>query len=183
MVRTTSYECTRPGSSPCPGSQWPTDSTVHPSHFGWLINGYLGTPGEGKLWEHRYHGGNVSRGSGFWASVCSIVKATEMNDEVTRSLAYAPNLPYLYLKIRFVFSFIIFFFYSFQFIVFIYLFISLPLYSSISIIPSKFLCLPACENQSVMYVSVPHASPPHTKERRVNTVDCIQLLTIFLALL
>lgn len=43
------YESARPGSIPCPGSQWTVLPAVHPSYSVWSINGRLRRLEEGKL--------------------------------------------------------------------------------------------------------------------------------------
>ncbi len=63
VVTTPGYESAGPGSIPA----WAVGvqvTTVHPSLMGWWINGYLGKPGEGKLWKPGYYSSPVSRVAG-----------------------------------------------------------------------------------------------------------------------
>ena len=69
---------------------------LHPSLSGWSINGYLGQPREGKLWEPGCHTGPMSRGKGFLSTTGS--RAKETGDERPKpraAAAYAPDFTFL----------------------------------------------------------------------------------------
>ncbi len=53
VVSTPAYEFAGLGSYPGRGSRRTAQPAVHPFLSGWSINGYLGKPGEGKLWKSR----------------------------------------------------------------------------------------------------------------------------------
>ena len=61
------------------------------SQMGWLINGYLGKPGEGKLWKLGCHSGPVSRSIGLISTTGS--KANVMGDERPRQHLATANAP------------------------------------------------------------------------------------------
>lgn len=66
VVTGPSYESTFPGLNPLQDSKRPVYLVVvFDSHSGRVINGYLGKPREGKLWEPECYIAIVSRGSGF----------------------------------------------------------------------------------------------------------------------
>ena len=77
------------GADPHPG--------LYPSLWGWSLNGYLGQPRVGKLWEPGCHSGPMSRGKGFICITGS--RAKETGDERPKSRAaavYAPHLTFFF---------------------------------------------------------------------------------------
>ena len=91
------------GSSSIPdkGSQRRPHSGLHPSLSGWSINGYLGQPREGELWELRCHIGPMSRGKGFLSTTGS--RAKETGDEHPKqraAAAYAPHFTFFIMLIK-----------------------------------------------------------------------------------
>ena len=88
VVTTSHYQSAGPSwipdkahSSPSCSSSRHSSPSCSSSQTNWLINGYLGKPGEGKLWKVRYHSGPVSRRNGLITTTGS--KANVTGDERT----------------------------------------------------------------------------------------------------
>ena len=61
----------------------------------WLINGYLGKPGEGKLWNVECHSGSVSRRNGLIFTTGSKIYVTGgERSQLRTAIASAPTLIY-----------------------------------------------------------------------------------------
>ena len=63
MVSTSDYKSIGSNSIPDEAHRHTAHPAVHPPKTGWSINGYLGSPEEGKLWKLGCHSGPVSRGN------------------------------------------------------------------------------------------------------------------------
>ena len=91
VVSTSDYKSAGPSLIPEEGSRYTAHPVVHPPKTGWLINGYLGKPGKGKLWELGCQSGPVSRGNGLISTTCSKANVTE--DERQHSYSVCPTSP------------------------------------------------------------------------------------------
>lgn len=91
VVSMHSHKAADPRSIPRTGIQQPAYPVVFPSHSSGLVNGYLGKPGEAKLWEPRQHTGPVSYSRGILTHYRLKDQCNGEKHLTACSISYAPK--------------------------------------------------------------------------------------------